>query len=72
MGGDRQKAGVDDDGDGVPNKADEDPKDGNVKEDMDQKEKVNESKTPQPKPEQTNEDWYWGSLYSKLKDKWAK
>ena len=34
--------------------------------------KVNESKTPQPKSEQSNEDWYWGSLYSKLKDKWAK
>ncbi len=36
------------------------------------KKKVNESKTPQPKSEQSNEDWYWGSLYSKLKDKWAK
>ena len=34
--------------------------------------KVNESKTPQPKPEQTNDDWYWNSLYSKLKDKWTK
>ena len=21
---------------------------------------------------ETNEDWYWGSLYSKLKDKWTK
>ncbi len=28
--------------------------------------------TPQPKPEQSNEDWYWGSLYGKLKDKWTK
>jgi len=27
---------------------------------------------PQPKPEQSNEDWYWGSLYDKLKDKWTK
>jgi hypothetical protein len=36
------------------------------------KKKVNESKTPQPKPEQTDEDWYWGSLYGKLKDKWTK
>ena len=34
--------------------------------------RVNENKTPQPKPEQTNDDWYWGSLYSKLKDKWTK
>ena len=34
--------------------------------------RVNENKTPQPKPEQTNEDWYWGSLYDKLKDKWTK
>ena len=32
MGGERQKAGIDDDGDGVPNKADKDPKDGDVKE----------------------------------------
>jgi hypothetical protein len=32
MGGERQKAGIDDDGDGVPNKADKDPKDGNVTE----------------------------------------
>ena len=31
MGGDRQKAGVDDDGDGVPNKADKNPKDGSKK-----------------------------------------
>ena len=23
-------------------------------------------------PKQNNEDWYWGSLYSKLKDKWTK
>lgn len=36
------------------------------------KKKVNENKTPQPKPEQSNEDWYWGSLYGKLKDKWTK
>jgi predicted transcriptional regulator len=28
--------------------------------------------TPQPKPEQTNDDWYWGSLYGKLKEKWTK
>ena len=34
--------------------------------------RMNESKTPQPKPEQSNEDWYWGSLYDKLKDKWTK
>ena len=27
---------------------------------------------PQSKPEQSNEDWYWGSLYGKLKDKWTK
>jgi hypothetical protein len=27
---------------------------------------------PQPKSEQTNDDWYWNSLYSKLKDKWTK
>ena len=32
MGGARQKAGIDDDGDGVPNKADKSPKDGSVKE----------------------------------------
>jgi len=32
MGGAKQKAGVDDDGDGVPNGADKDPKDGNVTE----------------------------------------
>ncbi len=32
MGGGRQKAGVDDDGDGVPNKADKSPKDGDIKE----------------------------------------
>ena len=31
MGGDRQQAGVDDDGDGVPNKADKSPKDGSKK-----------------------------------------
>ena len=31
MGGGRQKAGVDDDGDGVPNKADKNPKDGSKK-----------------------------------------
>ena len=42
-------------------------------EDKDKEEKkVNESKTPQPKPEQTNDDWYWNSLYGKLKDKWTK
>ncbi len=28
--------------------------------------------TPQPEPKQSNEDWYWGSLYGKLKDKWTK
>ena len=150
MGGERQKAGVDDDGDGVPNKADKDPKDGvpdyaqdgegpndlgkgktkpkkkkggkvppqlepfvkgkkkdgkdeDEKEEVDEgscgkrdpkdddkpkyaksqdkdhdkakelgAEFVKEGKTPQPKPEQTNDDWYWGSLYSKLKDKWTK
>jgi hypothetical protein len=32
MGGEKQKAGVDDDGDGVPNGADKDPKDGDVTE----------------------------------------
>ena len=32
MGGPRQEAGVDDDGDGVPNGADKDPKDGSVTE----------------------------------------
>jgi hypothetical protein len=32
MGGAKQKAGVDDDGDGVPNGADKDPKDGDVTE----------------------------------------
>jgi hypothetical protein len=31
MGGDRQQAGVDDDGDGIPNKADKNPKDGSKK-----------------------------------------
>lgn len=35
MGGERQKAGIDDDGDGVPNKADKDPKDGDIKEQVD-------------------------------------
>lgn len=29
-------------------------------------------KDPQQLAEQTNEDWYWGSLYDKLKDKWTK
>lgn len=155
MGGERQKAGVDDDGDGVPNKADKDPKDGDVKEgkldeygadpnagtpfastpggyvedwvadlhrkkkkkakDENKEEKVEEkyddeiaaarslgkevskrmkdkekkkdkeelkeskqeekqimTETPQPKQEQDNDTWYWGSLYNKLKDKWAK
>jgi len=32
---------------------------------------LNESKE-NTEPKETNEDWYWGSLYSKLKDKWAK
>lgn len=32
MGGEKQKAGVDDDGDGVPNGADKDPKDGDITE----------------------------------------
>jgi hypothetical protein len=32
MGGERQESGVDDDGDGVPNGADKDPKDGSVTE----------------------------------------
>jgi hypothetical protein len=32
---------------------------------------LNESKK-NTEPKETNEDWYWGSLYSKLKDKWTK
>ena len=32
---------------------------------------LNESKE-NTEPKETNEDWYWGSLYSKLKDKWTK
>ena len=34
--------------------------------------RMNESKDPQQLSEQTNDDWYWNSLYSKLKDKWTK
>ena len=34
MGGEKQKAGVDDDGDGVPDGADEDPEDGSVQEEI--------------------------------------
>ena len=30
-----------------------------------------DSKTPTPKP-QNNDDWYWGSLFNKLKNKWTK
>ncbi len=30
-----------------------------------------DSKTPTPKP-QSNDDWYWGSLFNKLKNKWTK
>ena len=29
-------------------------------------------KQPKPEPKQNNEDWYWGSLYNKLKKKWTK
>ena len=50
MGGERQKAGVDDDGDGVPNKADSDPKDGA------QNESVNEEELEERKKRDTPRD----------------
>ena len=40
-----------------------------------QEEKQVVTEVPQQQPEepkQTNEDWYWGSLYNKLKSKWTK
>ena len=47
IGGDRAKKGVDMDGDGVPDGADEDPKDGAVKEEVEIAEELLEEADPE-------------------------
>ena len=49
MGGPRQEAGVDDDGDGVPNKADPDPKDGAKNESVNEEELEERRKRDTPR-----------------------
>ena len=68
FGGEKQKAGVDDDGDGVPNDADEDPKDGSIKE-VEEESPVEEEVTAEA-PADT--EWYNDSLFESLKKKWTK
>lgn len=43
----------------------------NESKDKKEEKQIIDSRTPAPAP-QSNDDWYWGSLFSKLKDKWTK
>lgn len=72
FGGEKQEAGVDDDGDGVPNDADEDPKDGSIKEV--EEEQTSEETVEEEVTEENVDDkeWYNDSLFETLKKKWTK